>query len=141
MDGEIIKAVAQAAGIGGVALGVLLLLFREVIRKNLFPDLSREQGYKLIRLVVSLTFAIAVLGIGAWVWVQKPPGANRPASAAANADSEKSQPGTAASGSVSQTVHSGTGYQQTGSGQIIINNTDSAPPTGKKETPTPSNHP
>jgi hypothetical protein len=34
---ESLKQLGQIAGIGGIALGVLLLLFRDVIRKAVFP--------------------------------------------------------------------------------------------------------
>lgn len=128
MDTELLKIVAQAAGIGGIALGVLLLIFREVIRKNLFPNLSREQGYRLIRLVVSLTFAIAVLGIGAWVWVQKSSGPDKAASPAAAT-------GNAVPGSVTQSINGGTGVIQTGPGQITITNTEGVPPAPAKVAP------
>jgi len=134
MDTELLKVVAQAAGIGGIALGVLLLLFREVIRKNLFPNFSREQGYRLIRLVVSLTFAIAVLGIGAWVWVQKPPGADK-------AESRAAPTGAAAPEAVTQTVNGGTGVIQSGSGQITITNTEGAPAVPAKNPPASKNPP
>lgn len=124
MDTELLKIVAQAAGIGGIALGVLLLIFREVIRKNLFPNLSREQGYRLIRLVVSLTFAIAVFGIGAWVWVQKSSGPDKATS-----------PAAATGGSVTQSINGGTGVIQTGPGQITITNTEGVPPAPAKLAP------
>lgn len=69
MDAQLLKVVGQITGIGGIALGILLLVFREVLRKNIFPDFTREQGYRTIRLVLLLTFLIAALGIGAWAWV------------------------------------------------------------------------
>ena len=37
MDLNILKTLGQIAGIGGLALGVLLILFREVIRKRDLP--------------------------------------------------------------------------------------------------------
>lgn len=64
----ILEKLGQVAGIGGIALGVFLLIFRDVIRKNIFPNLTRQQAYNIIRLVLAMTFLIAVLGIGAWVW-------------------------------------------------------------------------
>ena len=69
MDAEILKIVGQVAGIGGIALGVLLLVFRDVIRKKIFPTLTKEQAYKLLRLVLVLVWLVALAGIGAWVWV------------------------------------------------------------------------
>lgn len=69
MDAELLKSVGQVSGIGGIALGVLLLVFRDVIRKNIFPKLTKEQAYKLLRFIILLTFLVALAGIGAWVWV------------------------------------------------------------------------
>lgn len=45
---DIIKIAGQVAGIGGIAIGTLLLLFKEVIRKNIFPNLTKENAYKLL---------------------------------------------------------------------------------------------
>lgn len=73
MDTALFETLGQIAGIGGIALGVLLLLFRDVIRRNIFPNLTRDQAYKIIRLVLVLTFLIALAGIGAWVWSRQFP--------------------------------------------------------------------
>lgn len=67
---QLLLKVGQIAGIGGISLGILLLLFRDVIRKNIFPMLGQAQAYHLIKLVVILTFSISALGLGAWVYVQ-----------------------------------------------------------------------
>ena len=75
---SILKIVGQVAGIGGIALGVFLLIFREVIRKNIFPNLAQIQAYRIIRLIVILTFFIAALGIGSWTYVQKSHGGPTP---------------------------------------------------------------
>src|SRR5687768_8874305 len=44
----VLETVAKVAGIGGIALGVVLLLFREVVRKNIFPKLSPQDAYRLL---------------------------------------------------------------------------------------------
>lgn len=67
MNIEILKTMGAVAGIGGLALGVFFLLFRDVIRKNIFPKMGKTQGYRLIRLFMILVFSIAVVGIGAYV--------------------------------------------------------------------------
>ena len=69
MEEHVLQAVGKVAGIGGLALGVFLLLFREVIRKNIFPTLSDEHAYRLIRQFMFLTFAVATFGIVAWTYV------------------------------------------------------------------------
>jgi len=65
-----LEVVGQVAGIGGLSLGVLLLLFREIIRKNIFPNLTKTQAYSIIKLIVVLTFIVAAFGIVAWVYIE-----------------------------------------------------------------------
>jgi hypothetical protein len=72
MDPNLFKVLGQIAGIGGISLGVLLLVFRQVIAKNVFSPLTREHSYKLLRLLIVLTFAIACIGIAAWIWSSRP---------------------------------------------------------------------
>src|SRR5947207_1809572 len=69
MEEHLLQAVGKIAGIGGLSIGVFLLLFREVIRKNIFPTLSDDHAYRLIRQFMYLTFGIAVCGIAAWTYV------------------------------------------------------------------------
>jgi len=69
MEDHILQAVGKVAGIGGIALGVFLLLFKEVIRKNIFPSLSNDEAYRLIRQFMYLTFGIALVGIAAWTYI------------------------------------------------------------------------
>jgi hypothetical protein len=49
MDTKLIKTVGQVAGIGGIALGVFLLLFCDLIRKQIFPMLVKREAYRLLR--------------------------------------------------------------------------------------------
>jgi hypothetical protein len=71
MDANILRHLGEVAGIGGLALGVFLILFREVIRKRIFPTLSKEHAYRIIRLFLVLTFVLAALGLGAWIFAEK----------------------------------------------------------------------
>jgi len=63
MDTEILRVVGEVAGIGGLALGVFVLLFREVIRKSIFSSLTRENSYRLMRLITVLVWSVTVIGI------------------------------------------------------------------------------
>ena len=59
----------QIAGIGGISVGVLLLLFRDIIRKNIFPKFRDEKlAYRLLRLIVVVVWSVAIAGIGAWAF-------------------------------------------------------------------------
>jgi hypothetical protein len=76
MDAALLKTLGQIAGIGGIALGVVLILFREVIRKNIFPTLGPRDAYLLIRLILVLVFLLGSAGLGVWAWVQMRPPAD-----------------------------------------------------------------
>lgn len=76
MDAQVLKIVGQVAGIGGLALGVLFLLYRDALRLKIFPKLPPDLGYRLIRLIVVLVFVVALAGIGAWVWTTSGAGGN-----------------------------------------------------------------
>lgn len=68
---EILKTAGQIAGIGGLSLAVLLILFREIIRKAIFPQLPKKDAYKLLRMIILLTFIITVIGMGGWFYVDR----------------------------------------------------------------------
>ena len=68
MDVELLKNLGEALGIGGVALGIFFLLYREVIRKKIFPTLKKDDAYRLLRLITVLIWSVAVIGIAAWIW-------------------------------------------------------------------------
>lgn len=64
--GELFQTLGKIAGLAGISIGVLLVIFREIIRKNIFPNLNNEQAYKIIRLVIILTFLISLICIFFW---------------------------------------------------------------------------
>jgi hypothetical protein len=68
MDAGLLKTLGQLLGIGGLALGVFFFLFREVIRKSIFPTLKKDDAYRLLRLITVLIWSVAVIGIAAWLW-------------------------------------------------------------------------
>jgi hypothetical protein len=67
---ETLKISGEVAGAAGVALGTLLLVFQTVIRKNIFPKLAPHDASRLLRLIIIATWTVAVMGIGAWGYVQ-----------------------------------------------------------------------
>ncbi|ARV18674.1 hypothetical protein AEP_01730 [Curvibacter sp. AEP1-3] len=69
LDVKTIEAFGQIAGIGGLSLFVFVYLYREVIRKKIFPQLNSQQAYKLIRLFLILVFLFSSTGLAAWVYV------------------------------------------------------------------------
>jgi len=73
LEEQVLQVTGKVAGIGGLALGIFLLLFREVIRKNIFPTLSDEEAYKLIRQFMYLTFCLALFGLASWTYISVAP--------------------------------------------------------------------
>src|ERR1035438_9551286 len=77
MEYSLFRAVGQAAGVAGVAMGVFLLIYRDLLRKSIFPTLGPTQAYRVIRLTLILTWSVALAGLGAWLYgntltVQRP---------------------------------------------------------------------
>lgn len=64
---DVLRVVGGIAGIGGISLGILLLVYRdlvrELIRVKAFRELSSTQATVLLGGVVTTTFVVATLGI------------------------------------------------------------------------------
>lgn len=69
MDTELIKIFGQIAGIGGLALGVFLLVSKELIRKAIFPILTKRQSSRIILIIAFMAWTTALSGIGAWTYI------------------------------------------------------------------------
>lgn len=71
MDSNLFKIAGVVAGIGGIAVATVVLIFREVIRKEIFPQLTKQQAYNLLNRIIVLTFVIGAMGIGAYIVTAK----------------------------------------------------------------------
>ena len=103
MDAELLQTVGQVAGIAGLAVGALLLVFRQIIAKNIFPSLKKDHAYSLLRLISILVFTVALAGIGAWVVVETD-GAGRAADPRIEAHGDRSPVVTGTGGDVTITI-------------------------------------
>jgi hypothetical protein len=70
MDPALLKIFGATAGLGGLAVGAVVIVFSNIIRKNIFPRLPARESYRLLRLIVVSTFSIATVGIVAWAFVE-----------------------------------------------------------------------
>ncbi|MEM6825754.1 MAG: hypothetical protein AAF566_11635 [Pseudomonadota bacterium] len=66
MDQSIFEAVAAVAGIGGIGLAVFYLLFRDLIRKSIFPKLSKKDSYRVILIFMGLVWSVSVIAMVLW---------------------------------------------------------------------------
>lgn len=70
MNFDWLKTTGVVAGIGGISLAVVFLVFKEVIRvKKVFTPVTREHTFKLLSKIITYTFVVGILGIVAYVIV------------------------------------------------------------------------
>jgi len=69
MELELLKTLAQIAGIGGISLGVLFFLFRDVISNSLKKSLPPEKAYELVRLIIIFTFSVSLVGLLGYFYI------------------------------------------------------------------------
>ena len=67
---DILEKLGKIAGIAGIAVGAIVLIFVSIIQKNIFPGMTKEQGFRVIRRVIIAASVLAVFGIGAWVYTE-----------------------------------------------------------------------
>ena len=69
MESRLLGSLGKVAGLGGIALGVFLLLFRGVLQTQFLPQagLNSAQAFAVILALMILTFGIAAIGVVAWL--------------------------------------------------------------------------
>lgn len=67
LDAQVWTTIGKAAGLGGISVAALLLLFRDLIRRKFFPLLRATDAYRLLRLMTICATVTAIFGIIAWV--------------------------------------------------------------------------
>jgi hypothetical protein len=70
MDTHLLELAGKIAGLAGISVAAALLLFREVIRRNILPRLSQRDAFSLIRLLCILMFILSACGIATWGYIQ-----------------------------------------------------------------------
>ncbi|WP_353064587.1 hypothetical protein RBB77_02320 [Tunturibacter psychrotolerans] len=68
MEVQIFRTLGGIAGLAGLAIGMILFLYREILRKNVFPTLTKRDAYRLLRNIAILSWSIAMFGILGWAW-------------------------------------------------------------------------
>jgi len=66
MESTLLESLGQIAGIGGIALGVFLLLFRKLLETIVVPGLTKVHWFKVIITFMVLVWSVAIIGIGSW---------------------------------------------------------------------------
>lgn len=67
-----IAALGKIAGIAGIAAGVLLILFKDIIAKSVLSKLPAETSYRFLRMAMILVWSFAVAALVLW-WLGSGP--------------------------------------------------------------------
>lgn len=51
----------KVGGVTALSIGVLFLIYKQLLALNIFPKLTREQAFRLLRLMVILVFIVVAL--------------------------------------------------------------------------------
>jgi len=60
----------QIAGIGGITIGLISTVFGIILKNKVLSNFSSDNAFKIVRLIIILSFLIGVIGIGAWVYLE-----------------------------------------------------------------------
>src|ERR1044072_8701884 len=58
---ETLVTLGQTLGLAGVGAGIFFLLFREIVQKNIFPQMDKERGYRLLKSVMFYVFIFSLV--------------------------------------------------------------------------------
>ncbi|WP_436486725.1 hypothetical protein [Chitinophaga sp. ARDCPP14] len=60
------EIILKYTGIAGLALTILFLVFKGIIKKEIFPSLTKRQGYNILRLIILCVFILSLLSLAAY---------------------------------------------------------------------------
>ncbi|SHL99916.1 hypothetical protein SAMN05444266_10622 [Chitinophaga jiangningensis] len=64
------ESILKYTGIAGLAITLAFLLFRSIIKRELFPTMTKKQGYNILRLIIAGIFTLSVLCIVLYFYKQ-----------------------------------------------------------------------
>lgn len=50
-------------GVAGLLVGVLFFIFKEIIRKNIFPTITKKHAYYIILSIILCSTAVCIIGL------------------------------------------------------------------------------
>lgn len=70
MDLSGLSELGKVAGIAGIAIGSLVLIFRSIIHKNFMSKMTVEHSYNITKSIVMIAGIVAVLGMVSYVFMK-----------------------------------------------------------------------
>jgi hypothetical protein len=69
MNQNIIEIFGKIAGVGGLGLATFLIVAKTVLKKDIFPRLTRKDAERLLRIIIIFSFLLGALGLSAWLLI------------------------------------------------------------------------
>lgn len=67
---DVLEKILMYTGLAGLVVFGLFTLFKEIIQKNIFSNMTKEQSYGIIRLIIRSSLFVAIVGIVAWGYTE-----------------------------------------------------------------------
>ncbi|WP_137009476.1 hypothetical protein [Aquitalea aquatilis] len=64
-----LESISHIAAPAGLSIGTFLYILRDVVAKNIFPNLTKQQAFRIILFVVFSAWTMGLASIAAWVYV------------------------------------------------------------------------
>jgi hypothetical protein len=58
---ETLVSLGQTLGLAGVGAGIFFLIFKEIVQKNIFPQLDQERGFQLLKVIMRYVFIFSLV--------------------------------------------------------------------------------
>lgn len=69
MEINILESLGKIAGLAGISIGLVALIFKSIIRRKIFPTLEPERAYMIISRIINMSFILALLGLLCWLYL------------------------------------------------------------------------
>jgi hypothetical protein len=66
MDLSLLEKLLATTGLGGFCVGVLLFIFKEILRARFLSQLTKEHSYRIINTIIWLTWSVGITGLLSW---------------------------------------------------------------------------
>lgn len=65
---QLFKIAASTAGIGGIAILIFWLIYKDILHLGIFSKLTRKNTYQILMIIIILSFSAFVIGIATYVF-------------------------------------------------------------------------
>lgn len=69
MNLEALSQLGKIAGIAGICVGAMVIIFSGLLKNTVFKGMSQQHSYRIVRLIVMFAGIMAIAGLGSWVYL------------------------------------------------------------------------